>query len=271
MSARGYDALIAGSDAMREEGLAAGVGHEDQYRVVRYPVDLGAFTPDGRQRVRREVRGKLGLPEDAYVIVSVMRLAPQKAPLDLIAAAQIAVQARPNLYFLLIGGGELEDQVRAEIKARGLEANVRMLGVRRDVPSLLKGADLFALASVWEAMGIVYLEASAVGLPCVGTRVGGAPEAVDDGVTGLLVPPADPRALAHAILRTVDDPELAQQFGRAGRKKAQEFGIDTYVQRVEDVYRGLLDGGDLAGATVPLAAQESSRQREFGRARAETR
>ena len=271
MSARGYDALIAGSDAMREEGLAAGVGHEDQYRVVRYPVDLEAFTPDGREKARREVRAELGLPEDARVIVSVMRLAPQKAPLDLIAAAQIAVRARPNLYFLLIGGGELEDQVRAEIKSRQLEGNVRMLGVRRDVPALLRAADLFALASVWEAMGIVYLEASAVGLPCVGTRVGGAPEAVDDGVTGLLVPPADPRALAQAILRTVDDPELAQRLGRAGREKAQEFGIGTYVQRVEDVYRGLLDGGDLAGAAVPRAAQESSRQREFGRARAETR
>lgn len=268
MSARAYDALIAGSDAMRREGLEAGVGNAEQYRVVQYPVDTAAFNPDGREQVRREVRAQLNLPQDAPVVVSVMRLAPQKAPLDLIAAAEIVVKARPNAHFLIVGGGELEAQMQGDIAARGLDGKVRMLGVRRDVPALMKAADVFALSSVWEAMGIVYLEASAVGLPCVGTRVGGAPEAVEHGVTGLLVPPRDPRSLGEAILKVVGDPQLAQGLGEAGREKALGFAEDRYVAQMDDVYHRLLDGGKAQGVGLPRRAREPGSPRELGRARA---
>ncbi len=268
MSARAYDALIAGSDAMRREGLEAGVGNAEQYRVVRYPVDTAAFNPDRRQEVRREIRAELDLPQGAPVVVSVMRLAPQKAPLDLIAAAEIVAKTRSDVHFLIVGGGELEGQMSRDIAARRLDGQVRMLGVRRDVPALMKAADVFALSSVWEAMGIVYLEASAVGLPCVGTRVGGAPEAVEDGVTGLLVPPRDPQALAQAILKVVGDPQLAARLGEAGREKALGFAEDRYVQQMEDVYCWLLDGGKVEGVSLPHQARESGSARELGRARA---
>lgn len=268
MSARAYDALIAGSDAMRREGLEAGVGKAGQYRVVQAPVDTAAFNPDRREEVRREVRAELDLPEGAPVVVSVMRLAPQKAPLDLIAAAEIVAQVRGDVRFLIVGGGELEEELRRDVEVRRLDANVRMLGVRRDVPALMKAADVFALSSVWEAMGIVYLEASAVGLPCVGTRVGGVPEAVEHGETGLLVPPRDPHLLAQAILKVVDDAQLAERLGQAGREKALDFAEDRYVQQMEDVYHRLLDGGKVQGVSLPGRARESGAPRELGRARA---
>jgi glycosyltransferase involved in cell wall biosynthesis len=270
ISARYYHALVAGSDAMRQEGLKAGVGRPEQYRVVPYPVDTGAFNPDAREATRRQVRAELKLPPEAPVVVSVMRLAPQKAPFDLIAAAEIVLKARQDVHFLVVGGGELEEQMRRDIEARRLDGRMRMLGVRRDVPALMKASDVFALSSVWEAMGIVYLEASAVGLPCVGTEVGGAPEAVEDGVTGLLVPPRNPQALARAILKVVGDPELAADLGAAGREKALGFAQDRYVQQMEDVYRGLLEECRLRGVRVPQVTRESAGARELGRARAGT-
>jgi len=177
---------------------------------------------------------------DAFVVTSVMRLGPQKAPLDLIAAAQIVAAQRDDVRFLVVGGGPLEQTVRDEIEARGLSEQVLLVGPRRDVAALLKASDLFALTSRWEPLGIVYLEAGAIGLPCVGTNVDGAPEAVEDGLTGCLVEPGDPRAVAEAILRVADDAELATRLGQAGQQKAHEFGEEGFVAQVEGLYDRLL-------------------------------
>lgn len=235
-----YDALVACSEAMRRQGIERRVGRPDQYQVILPPVDLEAFTPEGREQAREEVRQELGIAPDAYVVASVTRLGPQKAPLDLVRAAALVIAQRPDARFLVVGGGPLERAVTSEIAAHGLGDKVLLLGPRRDVPRVLKASDLFALTSVWEPFGIVYLEAAAVGLPSVGTRVDGVPEAVEDGATGLLVQPGDPGALAQAILSIADDPELAQQMGHAGRRRAGQFGTQRFVAAVDDLYQRLL-------------------------------
>lgn len=240
LGAGSYDALVACSETMRRQGIERGVGRPDQYQVILPPVDLEAFTPEGRERARRDVRQELGIPADAYMVVSVTRLSPQKAPLDLVRAAELVVARRPDARFLVVGGGPLERAVRTEIAAHGLGDRVLLLGPRRDIPSLLRASDLFALTSAWEPFGIVYLEAAAVGLPCVGTRVDGVPEAVAEGVTGILVPPAQPAAMAQAMLKLADDPALARRLAEAGTRRAQAFGNERFVAAVDDLYRRLL-------------------------------
>ncbi len=240
MSAASYDRLLIDSEALRREGLQRGVGRAEQYEVIWPPVDLEAFNPTDRDHVRQTVRRQLGLPLDAFVVISVMRLAPQKAPLDLIKTAEIVLSKRQDARFVVVGSGSLEQKVRHQVEAQGRGKHVLLLGMRRDVPRLLKAADLFALASLWESLGIVYLEASAVGLPCVGTNVGGVAEAIEDGVTGILVPASQPEAMAEAILRIANDSPLAERLARAAQQKAKSFGSQRFVEQVDNLYGRLL-------------------------------
>jgi glycosyltransferase involved in cell wall biosynthesis len=118
---------------------------------------------------------------------------------------------------------------------------VTFTGVRADVPKILAALDLFVLPSLWEGMPNAVLEAMAAGLPVVATAVGGTPEVVMDGVTGLLVPPQDPSALAQAIERLLRDPDLRRTMGRAGRRRVeQHFDVRETVRQVEDLYETLL-------------------------------
>lgn len=240
MSAQGYDALIACSEAMREQGLARAVGEPRQYEVALPSVDLERFNPNGRDRARRQLRAEFGLPLDAPLVISVMRLAQQKAPEVLLGAAVLLSAFLPRMRWLIVGGGPLDARMREMIRALDLKDRVLLTGPRRDVPQLLKAADLFALASSWEPFGVAYIEASAVGLPVVGTRVDGAPEAVIHGETGLLVDPHNPTQLAAAIARVATDRRLARRLGEAGMRHAGQFGHERFVGRVAKIYERLL-------------------------------
>lgn len=240
ISAEGYDALIACSNAMRDQGLAHAVGSPGQYQVALPSVDLAVFNQENRNAVRAEVRSELGLPEDSTVVVCVTRLARQKAPEVLLQAAALLSRRQPDLRWLVVGGGPLEARVRSGIASLGLEDRVTLTGPRRDIPRLLKAADIFALPSRWEPFGFVYLEAAAVGLPVVGTLVDGAPEAVAQGETGLLVEADSPVEFAAAVERIATDQSLARRLGEAGRERARQFGHDRFVRAVEEIYERLL-------------------------------
>ena len=114
------------------------------------------------------------------------------------------------------------------------------LGIRRDVPALLAACDVLVMASRWEGLGLVFLEAMAAGRPCLATRVSAIPEVVVDGETGLLVPPDDPPALADGLVRLAGDPTLRARLGAAGRARvAERFGLDRMVEETLAVYRGV--------------------------------
>jgi glycosyltransferase involved in cell wall biosynthesis len=136
---------------------------------------------------------------------------------------------------LFVGDGPLRGDLERLAQSLGVAGRVRFLGVRFDVPDLLRAADIFALTSVSEAASLTLLEAMASGLPVVVTRVGGNPEIVRDGVDGLLVPRGDDQAAAAAFLRLLDDPAAAARMGAAGRARVHkhyrlEQTIDAYLR-----------------------------------------
>ena len=151
------------------------------------------------------------------------------------------VRSDAPLCLLLVGGGELQDAVRAQVAGLGLQERVRFLGVRADVADILRASDVFVLSSRVEGNLMSVMEAMAAGLPVVSTAVGGVPELVREGVTGLLVPSEDAGALAQAMQALVDDPVRRQAMGAAARQHAvAHFDIRHTVRGYEQLYETLL-------------------------------
>ena len=141
----------------------------------------------------------------------------------------------------LVGDGPLRPAVEKAIVKMGLERKVLFLGIRDDVPKLLAASDLFVLSSDYEGVPLAVLEAMAAGKPVVATAVGGVPELIEDGKTGILVPPRNPETLAKGILRLVKDADLRQRMGKAARERAQErFDISRTAREYETLYLRLL-------------------------------
>ena len=203
------------------------------------PTDEYAPDPDTRAQWRQAH----GIEPHATVLTHVGRFAPPKNhPLLIEALAQ--VRADTPLYLLLVGGGELENAVREQVAGLGLQARVRFLGVRADVADILRASDMFVLSSRWEGNPLSVMEAMAAGLPVVSTAVGGVPELVREGETGLLVPSEDAGALARAVQALVDDPARRQAMGAAARQDAvSRFDIRHTVRGYEQLYEQLLARG----------------------------
>lgn len=229
--------------------FVAEFGRVPRARLVRiyYGLDPGPFdaaraTGDAE---RAATRAELGLEQGEVVFVCVARFAPQKAhELLLRAFARVrerCPQARARL--LLVGDDPYGDgRIRAEERARalGLGDAVVFAGIRRDVPRLLAASDVFVMASLWEGLGLVFLEAMASYLPVVATRVSAIPEVVEEGVTGCLAPPGDAGGLAEAMERLALDASLRQRLARAGRARLeQRFGLERMIEETLAVYAGL--------------------------------
>lgn len=187
------------------------------------------------------LRGELGLAEDDIVVGCVAVMRATKGHKDLIDAIAPLMASRPALHLVFIGGGSpVFEQTQAYIAELGLQTRIHLMGTRRDVPNLLAGCDLFALATQQEASGTVYVEAEASGLPVIGTDVGGVSEMMRNGETGILVPPKDPIALRAALERLIDDPELRHRMGQAGRRMVWEEGVFStkrLAETTEAIYR----------------------------------
>jgi glycosyltransferase involved in cell wall biosynthesis len=191
-----------------------------------------------RARVRRHLR----IEEDEPLLVHVGSLTRQKGHATLLDALRIVGGRGKRVQLLLAGDGPLRPWIQGRVRRRKLGDRVRLLGVRDDVPLLLRGADLLVLPSRWEGFGLALLEAMDAGLAVVASRVGGIPEVVVDGETGLLVPPGDAEALAAAIVRLLEDPESRCRMGASGRRRVRErFDAGTMARRYEDLYRGMLE------------------------------
>ncbi len=215
------------------------VGRASRYVTIYNGIPPLALPP--RQTARASLRAELGLPATAVLVLTTGRLHPVKGHADALPALAQVVAQRPETHFVWAGEGEERPRLEHWLREHTLTAHVHLLGARADVPALLAASDLFLLPSRWEGVSVAILEAMAAGLPVVATAVGGTPEVVVEGQTGLLVPPQDPHALAGAILRLLDRPEAAARLGEAGSQRvAAHFTLAHMVAQTEALYADLL-------------------------------
>ena len=209
--------------------LPAGRGH-----VVHNGVDLVPFE---RRPDPAEARARMGLPAGAPVAGVVGRLEARKGHRFFLEAMRRVVDRLPGAMGLIVGEGKEKEALLAQRDALGLHDAVRIVGYWPDLAEALAALDVFVLPSLMEGHPLAILEAMAAGKPVVATDVGGNAEAVEPDSTGLLVPPADPEALAGAIVSLLDAPERARQLGAAGRRSLdRRFSLGAAVRANEEVY-----------------------------------
>ena len=213
---RQVDCFIAASEAIRLMLVADGVPS----RVARSRSTKASTSITCRDAPPVNVHEAFWLPHHAPVVGNVAALVPHKGQRHLIEAAHLVVQEMPDARFVILGEGELREQLERQVRDHHLEKHVLLPGFRTDVLGCIKGFDLFAMSSVTEGLGTSLLDAMACGKAVVATRAGGIPEVVDDRVTGLLVPPRDHPAMAAAIVRLLTRRGPAAADGR-GRPRAR--------------------------------------------------
>lgn len=181
---------------------------------------------------------RIGIPPQTPVIGIAARLSDQKGIEYLLRAMVEVRKTLPDLVLVIAGDGPLEDDLREQARTLSVDDRVRFLGVRHDVPALLRAFDLFVLPSLWEGLPMVILEAMAAGCPVLASDVGGVGHAITHDVTGALVRPMDVGQLASEIIRLVSDRDLrATIAGNAKQKFHREFSASAMTKRYEALYR----------------------------------
>jgi glycosyltransferase involved in cell wall biosynthesis len=225
------------SQAVAEFSISAAGLTAEKIMVIPNGVDVSKFAG----AVTADLAG-LGIPPGSRVLLSIGRLDPQKGVRDVVAAAALVVPRLSDVHFLLVGEGRERHDLERLILEHGLAERVHLAGWRADIPELLAAGVALVLASHWEGLPNVILEAMAAGLAVVATRVEGTAELVIEGQTGLLVPPQSPRELAAAIEKLLADPAAAKAMGHAGQERAKaEFSWERMVTRYENLYQSLLE------------------------------
>lgn len=203
-------------------------------RVVHNGIDLSRYKVQERSHT---VRAELGISTGQPIIGTVGNLFAVKGQTYLLRACKTVASIYPNFVLLVAGEGEQLGPLEKEASDLGISGNVRFLGFRDDVPSLLQAMNVFVLPSLSEGLPLSVLEAFALQKPVVATNVGGIPEIVQDGATGYLVPPRNPEALAEKIIMFLRNPQMAANMGRAGRKKVEDdFSLEKMVREYQALY-----------------------------------
>lgn len=214
----------------------------ERVRVIWNGAPLDEFAPVSPDRALR-VRRELGIPDAAPVVGTIGRLNAQKGHRFLLDAARRLVPRFPDARLLVAGDGDLADALRQQAERLGIQGRVAFAGHRTDVPDLLGALDVFCLPSLYEGTPLALFEAMASGRAIVSTAVDGCREVLEDGVTGLLVPPSDPDALASALARVLGDPALRAGLGRRALEASRQYDVRTCVDEMQSFYDELLSGG----------------------------
>ena len=207
--------------------------------VISHGVDLDKFNPNNYSS---ELRKKVEVRDGEVMCFSLQRLDQRKRVEYLINAIPNVIKENPNVKFVIGGGGPERENLYRLTKKLNIEDNVAFTGFIpfKKYSAYYASCDIFVLHSTYEAFGIVLAEAMASGKPVISTNVGAIPEVVDNGKTGIIVPPRDSKALADAILKLAEAKDLRIKMGMEGRKKAErEYDWDTIVEKYERIYESL--------------------------------
>lgn len=241
------DLVVAVSRAVADRLARSGSVPRERIRVMPNGVELERFddaAAGGSESARASARRELGLGSDEAVVLVPAVFRPGKGHELLLEAVPALRRRVPGVRILLAGGGGRAATLEARARRMELGDAVRFLGHREDVPRLLRACDVVALPSRAEALPTALIEAAAAGRPAVATRVGGTPEVVEHGETGLLVEPGDAGALASALAGLLEDADRARRYGRAARRRAeQRFDIDRQVERTLELWREVAPSG----------------------------
>lgn len=222
------------------ESIRKHLGERVPVAVVRNGIELPVL---GTATARREIRARFGIPERAELVgaVAVMRV-QKRFDLWLEVARQLLTQ-RLDIHFLIVGDGQLRAELETRAAALGIAERVTFAGLQTDVRPFLEAMDLFLISSEHEGLPLALLEAMAMRLPVVATAVGGIPEVVEPGVSGMLVPFGDPAALAAAAAELLADPARRAALGEAARWRVEErFSIERMARELEAIYTQVADG-----------------------------
>ncbi len=237
LAARWTDRIVTLTDRGIEEHLAQRIGRRDQYVAIPSGVPTTALRE--RAPSRAQARARLGLDPRAFVVAGVGRLVPVKGFDLLVAALPRLVADVPGARLLLVGEGPERGALEAAAAALGIGRSLQLTGAVSDVSTVLAAADVLAAPSRNEGMGRAIVEAMALGLPVVGAAVGGIPEVIADGESGVLVEAGDSGALAGALVRLGRDPMLRGKLGDAARRRAEAFSSTVTEARTLEIYRAL--------------------------------
>ncbi|MBN1527371.1 MAG: glycosyltransferase family 4 protein [Candidatus Omnitrophica bacterium] len=235
------DKFIALTELEKKDMVRFRVAKDGKVAVIYQGLELSDYEkPAGDpEKARRE----LNIEPDQSVVGMVGRLEAIKGPYYFVEAAYEVVKTFPRAKFVVVGEGSLRRSIEAGVEDLGLSGNFIFTGWRDDVPEVMRIFDIEVLPSLNEAVGIVLIEAQAAGVPVVATNVGGIPEIMKDKETGILVPPADSRALSGAIIALLSDKDSRSRMGENGKAWVRgKFSSDMMVGNISALYQAILDG-----------------------------
>ncbi|MEK6693336.1 MAG: glycosyltransferase family 4 protein [Nitrospirota bacterium] len=221
------------------------LARREKYITIPYGIDTKKF--QGSEKTREEVRQILGLSSEDKVIGWIGRLVPVKDCGTFLKAAFLLKDKTgrspelKNMKFLIVGDGP--ERKKMEEMAEKLGVKAIFTGTRKDICDIIPSMDILVLSSLNEGLGRVLLEAMAAGKPVVATKVGGVPEVVKDGITGILVPPSNPEEMASAVMKILTAPEMADAMGEEGRIRSEGFDIQIAIDNLESLYKGFEGSG----------------------------
>jgi glycosyltransferase involved in cell wall biosynthesis len=232
------DKLTALTELEKEDLNAYGVSGPERVAVINSGLELDLYREVSVDKVQK--RNELGIRQDTVLISLIARLEPVKGPEYFVRAAHLVGKKFPGVEFLIVGEGSLRNQLEKQCKSLKIIDKVIFTGWREDIPQILKTLDIVVLPSLNEAVGRTLIEAGACGKPVVATRVGGIPEVVKDGESGLLVPPCDAYELSLALITLIEDKQKRLDMGAAAKQWIDDkFSASRMVGRFSDLYEQL--------------------------------
>ena len=238
MAAKLCSGMIAVSNELKRYLLKELKLNSKDIMVVYNGIDLDKFHTN---KDSAEIRKELSIPPETLIVGSVGSLFKVKGYSFLIESAKEVLKVFPNFKLLILGEGEQSSALQEKIESAGLQDAVKLLGFREDIPKILTLFDIYVCSSLSEGLSLSLLEAMAAEKPIIATEVGGNSEIVINGVSGFLVPPENPNALAEKIIYLLKDKEKRKKMGEEGRRIVKEkFSIEQMLKEYENLYEKLL-------------------------------